>query len=32
MRVILSLNLIVSVDERDAIEPVDRLRFGINDD
>ena len=32
LRVILSLNLIVSVDEMDAIEPMDRLTFGINDD
>jgi len=32
LRVILSLNLIVLVDEMGAVEPVDRLTFGINDD
>jgi len=32
MRVILLLNLIVPVDEMGAIEPVDRLTFGINND
>jgi len=30
--VILSLNLIVPVDEMDAVEPVGRLTFGINND
>jgi len=30
--VILSLNLIVPVDEMGAVEPVGRLRFVINDD
>jgi len=32
LRVILSLNLIVSVDEMSEVEPIDRLTFGINDD
>ena len=32
LRVILSLNLIVPVDEMGAVEPVDRLTFEINDD
>jgi len=32
LRVILSLNLIVPVDEMDAVETVDTLIFGINDD
>jgi len=32
LRVILSLNLIVSVDEMDAVESMGRLTFGINDD
>jgi len=31
-RVILSLNLIVPVDEMVPVEPVGRLTFGINDD
>jgi len=30
LRVMLSLNLIVPVDEMDEVEPVDRLTFGIN--
>jgi len=30
--VILSLNLIVHVDEMVVVEPVGRLTFGINDD
>ena len=32
MRVILSLNLIVPVDEMGAVEPLGRLTFEINDD
>jgi len=32
LRVILSLNLIVPVNEMSAVEPVDKLTFGINDD
>ena len=32
LRVILSLNLIVPVDEMGAVEPVGRLTFEINDD
>jgi len=32
LRVILSLNLIVPVDEMDAVEPVGILTFEINDD
>jgi len=32
LRWILSLNLIVPVDEMGAVEPVGRLTFGINDD
>jgi len=32
LRVILSLNLIVPVDEIGAVEPVGRLTFGINDE
>ena len=32
LRVILSLNLIVHVDEIGTVEPVSRLTFGINDD
>ena len=32
LRVILSLNLIVPVDEIGAVEPVGRLTFEINDD
>jgi len=32
LRVILSLNLIVPVDEMSAVEPVRRLTFGMNDD
>ena len=32
LRVILSLNLIVLVDEMGTVEPVDRLTFEINDD
>ena len=32
LRVILSLNLIVFVDEMDAVEPVGRLTFEIYDD
>jgi len=32
LRVILSLNLIVPVDEMSAVESVGRLTFGINDD
>jgi len=30
--VILSLNLIVSVNEMGVVEPVGRLTFGLNDD
>jgi len=32
LRVILSLNLIVPVDEMGTVEPVGRLKFEINDD
>jgi len=32
LRVILSLNLIVSVDEMGVVEPVGRLTFGTKDD
>jgi len=32
LRVILSLNLIVPIDEMVAVEPVGILTFGINDD
>jgi len=32
LRVILSLNLIVPVDEMVIVEPMGRLTFGINDD
>ena len=32
VRVILSLNLIVPVDEMSAVEPAGRLTFEINDD
>jgi len=32
LRVMLSLNLIVPVDEMAVVEPVGKLAFGINDD
>ena len=32
LRVILSLNLIVPIDEMGAVEPVGKLTIGINDD